>query len=197
MKIIHIILILSTFFIVSCASTKTETITNNDEEKQEIKTENPMDSEKNSSNNPLIDEEYLRSTNSLTESEFVSMEEFTDDKSKILQIINELSEIMATKNYNSWLNYIEKESIQYYSNPVNLRKAQKKLPIKNLQLNDLEDYFRFIFIPSRKVSNVDEIRYISKTNIKAVQVKEDFSTVVYYYFVKKDGKWKVHLPTLD
>ena len=67
---------------------------------------------------------------------------------------------------------------------------------KTIQLNGIGDYFKHVFIPSRKRSNVDEIRYISKTNIKAVEVKDDGSTVVYYQFVKVNGKWLVHIPTL-
>ena len=53
-----------------------------------------------------------------------------------------------------------------------------------------------VFIPSRKISKVDEIRYISKTNVKAVEVREDKSILVYYYFQKIDGKWLVNLPKL-
>ena len=74
--------------------------------------------------------------------------------------------------------------------------AQKKLPNKMLQINTIKDYFNYVFIPSRKISKVDEIRYISKTNVKAVEVREDKSILVYYYFQKIDGKWLVNLPKL-
>lgn len=140
------------------------------------------------------DEEYLRSINNLDISDSITKQEFNDDKTAILKIISELSHIMETKDSKKWLSYIDPESITYYSNPVNLRNAQKKLPTKNLALKNISDYFYYVFIPSRKRSQVDEIRYISKTNIKAVQVREDYSTVVYYYFTKIDGKWLVHLP---
>lgn len=142
------------------------------------------------------DEEYLRSTNELTENEVVTKEEFIDDKAEILHIISELQEIMENEDTEAWLKYISPDSIRYYSSPVNIRKAQKKLPNKTIQLNGIGDYFKHVFIPSRKRSNVDEIRYISKTNIKAVEVKPDGSTVVYYQFVKVNGKWLVHIPTL-
>lgn len=141
-----------------------------------------------------IDEEYIRSTNNLDEENAVSKEEFSDDKTTILNSIADLSSIMETKNYQEWLKYIDPTSIAYYSNPANLRKAEKKLPYKTIQIRTINDYFLYVFIPSRKRSQVDEIRYISKTDIKAVQVKEDFSTVVYYYFKKVDGKWMVYLP---
>lgn len=142
------------------------------------------------------DEEYIRSTNELKNDELVTKEEFIDDKTEILHIISELQDIMENEDTEAWLKYISPDSIRYYSSPVNIRKAQKKLPNKTIQLNGIGDYFKHVFIPSRKRSNVDEIRYISKTNIKAVEVKDDGSTVVYYQFVKVNGKWLVHIPTL-
>ena len=142
------------------------------------------------------DEEYIRSTNELKNDELVTKEEFIDDKTEILHIISELQDIMEREDTEAWLKYIYPDSIRYYSSPANIRKAQKKLPNKTIQLNGIGDYFKHVFIPSRKRSNVDEIRYISKTNIKAVEVKDDGSTVVYYQFVKVNGKWLVHIPTL-
>lgn len=140
--------------------------------------------------------EYIRSTTALTAEELVTKEEFTDDKATILQLIDELQEIMETGDVNGWLKYLDPDSIKYYSSPANIRKAQKKLPNKTIQLNGIGDYFKFVFIPARKRSEVKEIRYISKKEIKAVDVKEDGGVVVYYQFVKKNNKWLVHIPTI-
>ncbi len=142
------------------------------------------------------EEEYLRSIDSLDTTESVTKQEFSDDKTAILQAITELSEIMENQDGEAWLNYIAPESIRYYSNPANLRKAQKKLPNKLIELKNIYDYFIYVFIPSRQRSKVDEIRYLSKTDIKAVEVKEDYSTIVYYYFTKINERWYVNLPTL-
>ena len=80
--------------------------------------------------------------------------------------------------------------------PKNLHKAEAKLPVKGLKLNDLEDYFHLVFIQSRVGRQIDEIRYISDSSVKAVQVRED-QDVVYYYFHKINGTWKLHLPPLE
>lgn len=143
------------------------------------------------------DKEYLRSTEELPEEEIVTKEEFEEDKAEILRIISELTEIMEDQDVKAWLQYISPDSITYYSTVANIRKAQKKLPDKTIQLHGIGDYFKYVFIPARKRSNVDEIRYISKTNVKAVQVKADNSTIVYYYFVKIDDKWLVEIPPLS
>ena len=142
------------------------------------------------------EEEYLRSINNLQAEEVVTKSEFEEDKAAILAIIENLAEIMEEEDFNAWMNYISKDSKTYYSNPKNIRNAQKKLPDKTLQLYGIKDYFKHVFIPARKNRRVDEIRYISKSYVKAVQVKDDSSIVVYYYFVKENGKWIVHIPEL-
>ena len=173
---------------------KTEQAAPVEEKKPEVKPA-PVKEEKPEPDE--TDEEYLRSTDNLDKNDKVTKEEFNEDKAAILKIIEELSVIMENKNVEGWLKYIEPESIKYYKNPVNLQKAQQKLPNKTVKLRSINDYFKYVFIPSRKRSKVDEIRYISKTSIKAVQVKTDKSIVVYYYFTKIGNQWFVHLPEVD
>ena len=143
------------------------------------------------------DDEYLRSIANLDETQAVSKQEFTDDKNEILEIISELAIIMETQDTLSWLNYIDEESKEYYKNPVNLRKAQRKLPNKLIELKTIEDYFKYVFIPARKNSQIDEIRYISKNHVKAVQIREDMSATIYYEFKKQNGKWLVYIPPVS
>lgn len=137
---------------------------------------------------------YERATKDL-KGEVVSMETYELDKRIILAKISELNEIMKSKNYKSWLNYIEKSSIDYWSMKSNLSNVSKQLPVKGIQLKNLEDYFNYVFIPSRMGRRIDEIRYISSTSIKAVQIREN-DTIVYYNFKKINGEWLVELPRL-
>ena len=137
-------------------------------------------------------EEYLRSINNID----ITKKTFEDDKAAIMATIDELSSIMAGGRYEAWLKFIDEESIRYWSNPKNLQRASKMLPVKGLRMNSLRDYFTYIFVPSRKGRKVDEIRYDSKTDVKAVQVSKD-TDIIYYYFNKVDGKWLVHIPPID
>ena len=139
------------------------------------------------------DEEYLRSTKALSAEELVTKEEFAEDKAEILRIIKELQKVMEKEDVEAWLKYVDKDSKNFYSNPANIRKVQKKLPNKAIVLNGIGDYFKYVFIPSRKNREITEIRYISKTNTKAVQVNEDKSITRYYQFIKVNGKWYVQL----
>lgn len=142
------------------------------------------------------DEEYLRSTNGLSSEETVTKKEFEEDKAEILRIIAELEKIMAKADYDAWQLYIAPESINYYSSAANIRKVQKRLPDKTVQLHGLKDYFKKVYIPTRQKTSVEEIRYISKNNIRGGYYKGD-TFVITYYFVKIDGKWFVHIPPVD
>lgn len=139
------------------------------------------------------DEEYIRSTQALSAEELVTKDEFAEDKAEILRIIKELQKVMEREDVEEWLTYVDKDSKNFYSNPSNIRKVQKKLPNKAIVLNGIGDYFKYVFIPSRKNREITEIRYISKTNVKAVQVNDDESITRYYQFIKVNGNWYVQL----
>lgn len=139
------------------------------------------------------DDEYQRSTQALSGKEMVTKNEFTEDKAEILRIIKELQKVMEKEDVEAWLKYVDKDSKNFYSIPANIRKVQKKLPNKAIVLNGIGDYFKYVFVPSRKNREITEIRYISKTNTKAVQVNEDGSITRYYQFIKINDKWYVQL----
>ncbi len=147
------------------------------------------------------DLEYQRSINKI-EGQVVSKETFNADKAAILKKIGELNDIMAKKDFTSWQKYISEGSKKYWSNSYTLLKASEKLPkeLKGLKLKNLNDYFNYVFIPSRKGRQIDEIRYNSAEDVKAVQVTktddEKTKITVYYNFVKEGGDWKVELPQM-
>ena len=138
------------------------------------------------------DLEYERSVGNMD----IPRNTFEDDKTAILRIIHELSDVMQTFDYRTWVTYVDKASIEYWSRPTNLRKAQSRLPIKGLQLKALEDYFKYVFVPARMGREVTEIRYISSTHVKAVHVTQEEKDIVYYYFNKINGVWKINIPPL-
>ena len=175
-----IISILFLFNVVSCNSTKTE-VKQQEKFIPAEKTEQPA----------KTDDEFNRSTQGVQ----ITRAEFNADKNEILQIIKELSIIMSDYDFNSWMKYIDPESLRYWSNPRNLLNASKRLPSKT-RLSNLNDYFRYVFVPSRKGRSVEEIRYISRDSVKAVQPMQD-RDIVYYNFVRINGKWMVNIPELQ
>lgn len=144
-------------------------------------------------------DEYSKSVGQIS----VSKDTFENDKAEIMNIIDKLSTIMKDFDYESWLLYVDDESKSYWSKPSNLKKAQSRLPIKGLQIRNLQDYFKYVFIPARFGREVSSIRYVTETYVKAVQVVEPMTetsserTIVYYYFNKIDGHWELHLPEIE
>lgn len=189
---------LSSALIFSCATNKTPSQEKVENQETTLEPEvEYTDDEIEDLEEVIYNEEYLRSVKDLDKTDDISVDDFTADKAAILKIIEELSVVMEEQNFEEWKTYITPASLEYYSKPVNLRKAQKKLPDKTIQLKGPRDYFRYVFIPSRQRAQVDEIRYTSKTDIRAVDVHDDDSLVVYYYFRKIDGKWLVNLPEIE
>ncbi len=168
-----------------------------EEAKVEPKKEEPKPAPKKEE---AADEEYTRSVAQMA-GQAVDVATFNKDKEAVLAIINELNSVMKEQNYKSWLNYLDDESKTYWSNKSNLKKAQKRLPVKGLTLATLEDYFKYIFIPSRQGNEMDEIRYETESSVKAVQIRTDedghyAGDTVYYYLRKVKGVWKLHLPQM-
>lgn len=126
----------------------------------------------------------------------VSKDTFEQDKLSIIQTIKELDEIIKNMDYGNWLKYVDPASIAYYKDPRNLKKVSSKLPIKGMQLKNLEDYFKYVFVQSRSERAINEIRYVTQTSVKAVEAKEE-QDVVFYYFNKINGFWLVHLPRVE
>lgn len=179
----------------SALAVETETVEKVQVEKVESKEEslsiNESEKELKEVSISETDEEYLRSIANVN----VSKQTFHEDKNEIIRIIMELETVMEEKNYSGWVKYLDSESQIYWSDPSVLEKASARLPVKGLRLLTLKDYFTYIFIPSRKGKNINEIRYITTTSVKAVHLEDD-ADIVYYNFRKVDGKWKIHLSKL-
>lgn len=139
--------------------------------------------------------EYEKAIGSLVDVS-VTEDQYQNDKKDILDCIDKLDVIMKNRDYASWLSYLSAESIQYWSDTRNLKLAAARLPIKNLQINNLRDYFIYIFIPARQGRVISEIRYISPDLVKAVQTIGE-SDIIYYHFLKSENQWKIHLDRLE
>ena len=193
-QIIHIItaaaLIFTTLFILSCKTTeaagdKAAVQTGG----QTPRTQVAAPAAKSSEN-----AEYSRSVSALADKS-VSFDDFQRDKTDILAVIADLDKSMKNRDYALWRSYLTPGSISYWSNKLNLQIIASKLPKKGVMLRTLSDYFTNVFIPSRMGRNVNEIRYISRTEVKAVEV-QDNKDIIYYEFEKIDNRWLVKLPTL-
>jgi hypothetical protein len=126
----------------------------------------------------------------------VPEEQYISDKEHIMDIIQQLDAIMKNKSYQSWVSYLSPDSLRYWSNTANLKRASLRLPIKGIELKSLRDYFYFIFLPSRQGRQIDQIKYLTPDLVKAVQTING-RDIVFYHFEKIDTEWKIQLDQLD
>lgn len=193
-QIIHTItaaaLIFTTLFILSCKTTETAADT------ASLQTDGKTSREQTEAQTAKSAEnaEYSRSVSALGD-KAVSFDDFQRDKTDILAVIADLDKSMKNRDYTLWRSYLTPGSISYWSNKLNLQVIATKLPKKGIVLRSLGDYFTNVFIPSRMGRNVNEIRYISRTEVKAVEV-QDNKDIIYYEFEKINNRWLVKLPTL-
>lgn len=97
------------------------------------------------------DAEYLRSIAAVSSSETISMDTFTHDKKEILELIDQIEAAMRSGNYQKWLSYVEPSSIRYWQDARNLKEIEGRLPVKGLKINNMQDYFKYIFVPARYI----------------------------------------------
>lgn len=143
-------------------------------------------------------EEYLRSISSLSDDDVVIIppQVFEEDKDQIFVIINDLATIMKNKKFDAWAAYLTPDSYEYWSNRHNLLELSKTLfPTGLNRLNNIREYFEQFFIPARRGRVVDEIRYVTPDYVKVVQYKNN-TDIIYYFFERIDGEWKLRLDTL-
>lgn len=192
-NVIFYSIVLLVFIVLGCVSTKTpEVLVEEPQEEptpQEI-VEDPQPEE------PVelteTDKEYYRSISNLNGEQAVSKSQFEEDKKNVLATIDKLSTIMAKSDYNGWLNYITPAYKTFWSTEQNLKAIESRLPQKQLKIRSLQDYFKYVFIPARRGRQINEIRYISPTLIRAVQVSRDKETI-YYTFEKVNNRWLISL----
>lgn len=126
------------------------------------------------------------SSNSLNDSEIKEAE--TD----ISELIEELNNIITSKNFLSWKQYLSEDYITYYSDPVILKeKSQSPLLTKyKIVLRSLEDYFNFVVVGSRQNVKLDEIKALDRDHIKAYMFINN-KAVIIYELVRIDDNWKI------
>ena len=108
-------------------------------------------------------------------------------KSEIEEVVKKLNEITAKKDYGRWRYWLSKDYIKEFSKPEVLKKASEGLPAhqKGTQLKSIEDYFYYVFVPSRQNKVFDDITYLSPTKVEA----RTTDSKVLYRFEKIDDRW--------
>ena len=111
-------------------------------------------------------------------------------KSEIEEVVKKLNEITAKKDYGRWRFWLSTEYKKEFSKPEVLKKTSEGLPsnLKGKQLKSIEDYFYYVFVPSRQNGRVDDIVYLTPTKVRVLKITATQS-LIFYNLEKIDDRW--------
>jgi len=118
---------------------------------------------------------------------------FENTKTEMQLVVEELNKITLERNYNKWLTWLSDEYKQTYSDPAMLEKVSASLPTKGIKLKTLQDYFEYVFVPSRQNMRVDDIQFVSPTRVYVIMEITPKSPAAIYILEKTTNGWKLVL----
>jgi len=190
-------LCLVVILIVSCASspeTKPVSVAEtqvNEEKPQQVQkpavVEKPVEAAKPQVDAPKsADEEVVAQFEGVS----ITRKEKEIAKSEIEEVVKKLNEITAKKDYGRWRFWLSTEYKKEFSKPEVLKKTSEGLPsnLKGKQLKNIEDYFYYVFVPSRQNGRVDDIVYLTPTKVRVLKITATQS-LIFYNLEKIDDRW--------
>lgn len=122
----------------------------------------------------------------------VTEKEYEETFSNIETLIQELNQIIKSKNYDKWLTYLAKDYREYLSDPKTLKEISQEPVLKkyDIALRSLKDYFNYVVVPSRSNARLDDLVFVDKNHVKAIMIISN-KRIILYELKKIDGKWKI------
>ncbi|MCL2276850.1 MAG: hypothetical protein FWC21_03040 [Treponema sp.] len=140
---------------------------------------------------PVVTEYVFDPTN-------VSHEYYSSIRSEVRNFIGRLNAIVRNHDYNTWLLSLSQEYIDYYSSPdfLHEQSQQPLLRMSNRTLHSLNDYFVYVFVPSRTRANINledvDIEFISEHRVRAFITREsDGEREILYTLEEIDDIWRI------
>lgn len=118
----------------------------------------------------------------------ITKKHYNDTMDEIKIVVDGLNKITASKDYTTWLRYLSDQYKRTYSNLSILKTISDSLPVKGLKLNNLKDYFNYVFVPSRQKIKVDDIKFLSPVKVNVVMLSKGKELLV-YDLEKINEKW--------
>jgi hypothetical protein len=102
----------------------------------------------------------------------VSQEYYNFTLEEVRHFINDLNQIIRSRNYNLWRAALSDEYFREISSPTNLQQLseQPAMRTRKIVLKTPQDYFTHVVVPSRANSQVDVIEFVSRNRVKAFTI---------------------------
>lgn len=186
------------WFVIGCASSQ-DTSSDITQPSSAAEVEAPSAEAKPPSEEPetALTEEPAETTSETesragTEAYEMGEEEYQETKKDLSKLVDELNQIIASRNYQRWLNYLTDEYKDYYSSPEVLQEFSEAPLLKkyDIKLRSLKDYFNYVVVASRKDVHIDDIKALSENKVRAYMIVNN-EPIVVYTLEKVDEQWKI------
>jgi len=112
---------------------------------------------------------------------------------EIKALVSKMNAIIDKKAFSEWLPYLDDAYLNTYSDPQRLKDYSANSPFlkgNGIKLNSLEDYFRFVVVPSRAKVAVDDITFVDENRVEVWTVVDNERLLL--YLLKLYGNsWKI------
>jgi hypothetical protein len=140
--------------------------------------------------------------------ENVSQEDKDTVMRDIQEMVGKLNAIVKAKNFNDWMSYMAEPSLRKLNSRAFLDERANDLFKKNqsiaavqgqditrvrkINFRNPQDYFNYVVVPSHTNDHVDDIGFISETQVTAyTRDEEKGQRLILYDLENIDGKWKI------
>jgi len=136
---------------------------------------------------PAVEEEPEEFTQ-----EDVTEELYDQTFTEVEETIAELNEIISNGDFARWQTYLTSDYRRTYSDPRVLEESSQSAILRrnNITLESLEDYFRFVVVPSRANVRLDEIVFVDAETVEAIMEVEGEKYLL-YNLTKAGDRWKI------
>ena len=111
---------------------------------------------------------------------------------EVEQVILRLNSIISEGDFAAWTGYLTPEYIEAITSPAHLAElnASPLLQRNNIVLEDLEDYFEYVVVPSRANLRLDDLEFIDDNTVQAIMIVRDRRAIL-YLLRRIDGAWRI------
>lgn len=124
--------------------------------------------------------------------EDVTEELYDQTFTEVEETIAELNEIISNGDFSRWQTYLTDDYRRTYSDSRVLEESSQSAILRrnNITLRTLEDYFRFVVVPSRANVRLDEIVFVDAVTVEAIMEVEGEKYLL-YNLTKAGDRWKI------
>jgi hypothetical protein len=104
----------------------------------------------------------------------VSRDVYEITKAEVEELVGKLNVIIAARDYNAWVSYLDEGYFGKISSPAFLQEISDSelMKIQKKVIRTPREYFLNVVVPSRSNDRVDDISFITKDRVRVIQFNQ-------------------------